>query len=199
MYVLNSNQKNTGSDSLNDEDLMLNYGRGDVEAFEELYRRNKGSLYRYFFRHLNQSSLAEEFSHEVWLRVIKARESYYPKAKFTTYLFHIAHNRVVDHFRKNSNIREVEIDDQNELEMVNGHKENPESKLEVDRGRQQLLSLVNLLPQEQREVFLLKEEAGLSIDDIADVTGENAEAVKSRMRYAVKKLKNGMQQYLNGQ
>ena len=177
---------------------MVSYGQGDYQAFEELYNRNKAPLYRYFLRQLKHSALAEEFSHEVWLRIIKSRESYFPKAKFTTYLFQIAHNRIIDHFRQSSKENLINIEDHNDLQIPAGDAGNPESKLDSDRGKQQLITLINLLPGEQREVFLLKEEGGLSIEDIANVVGENAETIKSRMRYAVKKLKEGMLQYFNG-
>jgi RNA polymerase sigma-70 factor (ECF subfamily) len=188
---------NLNLDDASDEELMVSYGCGDSRAFDELYRRNKAPIYRYFLRQLSQVALAEEFTHEVWLRVINARESYFPKAKFTTYLFQIAHNCLIDHFRKASTKREINIDNQMVDEIQTSVENNPESLVDADRGKELLLTLVKQLPDEQREVFLLKEEAGLSIGEIASVVNENAETVKSRMRYAVKKLKDGMQPFID--
>lgn len=196
MIVTNTSAQNIPLNSLNNEDLMISYSRGNVEAFEELYRRNKGALYRYLLRQLNQVALAEEFAHEVWLRVIKSRLSYTPKAKFTTYLFQIAHNCLVDHYRKTARVKEVNLEE-SEREVHEGVIiGNPEAGLDRERQKKLMLSLVTGLPDEQREVFLLKEEGNLSIDEIAEVINENAETIKSRMRYAMKKLKAGLEAYL---
>ncbi|WP_455375163.1 sigma-70 family RNA polymerase sigma factor [Kaarinaea lacus] len=196
MYVTESSAQANFDNSLNNEDLMISYSLGNAEAFEELYHRNKAPLYRYFLRQLDQAALAEEFAHEVWLRVIKSRESYLPTAKFTTYLFQIAHNHLVDHFRKTSKVREVDIED-NEDEVQNVFDaSDPGAVIDKEKCRALLLSLIKELPEEQREVFLLKEEGNLSIEEIAQVVHENIETVKSRMRYALKKLKNGMQPFV---
>lgn len=192
MYVTNSSPNTSSLTSLNNEDLMVNYSQGNPEAFEVLYHRNKAPLYRYFLRQLNQAALAEEFAHEVWLRIIKSRQTYEPKAKFTTYLFQIAHNHLVDHYRKASGFSEVNIEE-NEDEFVDStHSLEPELIVDRQKSRELILSLVCNLPAEQKEVFLLKEEANLSIEQIAGVVSENAETVKSRLRYAMKKLKNGL-------
>jgi len=192
---------NTGShadimNSLANEDLMVSYSRGDAEAFETLYQRNKTALFRYLLRQLDQVALAEEFAHEVWLRVIRSRHSYEPKAKFTTYLFQIAHNHLVDHFRKSAKVKEVNIEDSENEVQDSIVTDDPESSIDREKQRQIMLALIRELPGEQREVFLLKEEGNLSIDEIAQVVNENTETVKSRMRYAVKKLRDGMQPYL---
>ncbi len=181
---------------VSDEELMVNYSLGDTAAFDELYHRNKSALYRYFLRQTRQISIAEEFAHEVWLRVIKSRLAYLPQAKFTTYLFQIAHNCLVDYFRKLSTAREIDCDDEVIDSAPANNNSDPEAianNLQIQRA---LLQLIQALPAEQREVFILKEEANLSIEEIADVLAENPETVKSRMRYAVQKLKAGMQEYL---
>ena len=81
---------------------MLDYRDGDVTAFDELYRRYRGSLYRYFLRQCYQASVAEELYQDVWMKLIKARENYQVKAKFSTWLFHLAHNHLIDFYRKQS-------------------------------------------------------------------------------------------------
>ncbi len=169
-----------------DAQLMLNYAKGDVEAFELLYRKHKDALYRYFLRQCGSKPLAEELYQEVWIRVIKARETYAKKAKFSTWLYRIAHNILVDHYRKPLEQK----DDEAELESIPSNASNdPEVILSGQDKIKRFRQLLTTLPKEQLEVFLLKEEAGLSLEDIAKIVDENKETVKSRLRYAVKKLK----------
>ncbi|HEY5602154.1 MAG TPA: sigma-70 family RNA polymerase sigma factor [Gammaproteobacteria bacterium] len=189
--------QHTPYDNASDEELMTHYSQGDAAAFEVLYHRKKSALYRYFVRQRCQVALAEEFAHEVWLRVINARQSYLPAAKFTTYLFQIAHNCLVDHFRKLSTSHEIDCDEQFIDGVAGNNADDPEALAGNMQLQRALLRLIQELPAEQREVFILKEEANLSIEEIADVIAENPETVKSRMRYAVKKLKQGLQEYRN--
>jgi len=197
MGVTQSRSHNSHYEGVSNEELMVNYSLGDTDAFEELYHRNKGGLYRYFLRQTRRVALAEEFAHEVWLRVINARNSYLPKAKFTTYLYQIAHNCLVDHFRKQSVSQEVDCDEQIVNTVPANDGEGPEAVTGHGQVQQALLTLILSLPVEQREVFILKEEANLSIEEIAKVIVENPETVKSRMRYAMQKLRAGMQEYLD--
>ena len=180
--------------SLSNEELMMSYGRGDALAFDELYLRNKAPLYRYFLRQTSQVTLAEELTHEVWLRVINARQRYVPSAKFTTYLFQIAHNCIVDHYRKFSRAQQVDCDDPLVRDIAANEDTNPDVQLDRVQAKSVLAALLKQLPAEQREVFILKEEASLSIEDIAAVVDENPETIKSRLRYATKKLKAGLQE-----
>ncbi len=174
-----------------DAQLMLAYAGGNVQAFDELYRKHKDALYRFFLRQCGNQALAEELYQEVWLRVIKARESYVQTAKFTTWLYRIAHNILFDHFRRPL----TEKDEASEVEAIPDNASNDpamllDSQEKIARFRAQL----STLPKEQLEVFLLKEEAGLSIADIALTIGESKETTKSRMRYAVDKLKQVLQE-----
>src|SRR4029079_9056991 len=82
------------------EELMIAYRDGDAGAFETLYARHRGALYRFVLRSLKDRSVAEELFQEAWIRVIEARERYAPSAKFTTWLYTIAHNLLVDHWRR---------------------------------------------------------------------------------------------------
>jgi RNA polymerase sigma-70 factor (ECF subfamily) len=195
----NVTQLNAGDPfvDISDEQLMTSYGRGDVAAFETLYQRNKGALYRYFLRQTSQSAIAEEMSHEVWLRIIKSRERYLPEARFTTYLYQIAHNCLVDFYRKQANQPMMNGGEQHPDTVPAGDDCDPEVQMDNQQARNALLRLLAQLPAEQREVFVLKEEAQLSIEDIANVVDENPETIKSRLRYATRKLKDGLQQWLN--
>lgn len=171
-----------------DAQLMLAYARGDGEAFETLYRKHKDPLYRFFLRQCGSRAVAEELYQDVWLRVIKARESYQHKAKFSTWLYRIAHNILIDFFRK----PETEGDELEEEHISSGAANDPAVIVSGQEKIQRYLIQLRTLPKEQREVFLLKEEAGLSIEQIALTTGDSFETVKSRLRYAVKKLKQAL-------
>lgn len=199
VYDSNVTQLDAGNHDVDfsDEQLMASYGRGDVAAFETLYHRNKGALYRYFLRQTSQFAIAEEMSHEVWLRIIKSRERYLPEARFTTYLYQIAHNCLVDFYRKQANQPMMTGGEQHLDTMPAGDECDPEVQMDNRQARDALLKLLAQLPAEQREVFVLKEEAQLSIEDIANVVAENPETVKSRLRYATRKLKDGLQQWLD--
>ncbi len=178
-----------------DEDLMLNYCAGNARAFETLYTRHKGALYRYLLRRCGQAAVAEELYQEVWMKLIRARQRYTVRAKFTTYLYQLAHNLCIDYYRRqavtfvNNQHGGIIID---EIEDVQSQQ--PDKQLEVQQQKNELMQLIATLPHEQREVFLLREEVGLSLEEIADVTGVNPETAKSRLRYAVNKLRAGMKE-----
>lgn len=169
-----------------DSALMLRYQDGDISAFEILYRRHNDPLYRYLLRLSRRRDAAEDVFQDVWSKIIKARASYRPTAKFTTFLYRVAHNCFVDHVRRNKRHMEA-ADADADLEPHPG--ESPETTTERSLARQRLSKALLDLPEAQRDAFLLHEEAGLSLDDIAFVTGSNRETAKSRLRYAVNKLR----------
>jgi RNA polymerase sigma-70 factor (ECF subfamily) len=167
-----------------DEQLMLAYGRGDAAAFDALYARHRSRLFRFVLRSIKSRAAAEELFQEVWIRVIEARSRYQPQARFTTWLYTIAHNLLVDHWRR-SGLTTVSIDD---VELAGGSP-NPARHAEARQSLARFAAALEALPPAQREVFLLHEEAGLSLAEIAAATGANEEAAKSRLRYAMAKLK----------
>ena len=174
-----------------DEELMLSYSDGDASAFETLYQRHKSSLYRYILRQCKQESLAEEIFQDVWMNIINARTRYEVKAKFSTYLYQVAHNRVIDHYRKQKNVSST--NSESEIEDIPSRvEEQPEHKTELQNRTEHLFALIEQLPSEQREAFILREEGGLSVNEIAEATGVNPETAKSRLRYAVNKLREGL-------
>ena len=172
---------------------MGNYAKGDTEAFNTLYTRNKAALYRYFLRQTQFSNQAEELSQDVWTKVIHARKNYLSSAKFTTYLYQIAHNHLIDHIRKQS-VRIIESKDTSitDIDPPARSNQQPENELNSQQDQALLLSLVKQLPDAQREVFILKEEAGLDLHEIANITASGMETVKSRLRYALAKLREGL-------
>ena len=169
-----------------DSALMLRYKDGDVAAFEMLYRRHNDALYRYLLRNCRHPDSAEDVFQEVWGKIIKARDSYRPTAKFTTFLYRVAHNCFIDYIRRNKrHTHTVDIEPDHQPDPG----DMPEMIAERELARRRLDAALKELPDEQRDVFLLKEEAGLSLDEIATVTGCNRETAKSRLRYAVNKLR----------
>ena len=169
-----------------DSALMLRYRDGDVSAFETLYRRHKDALYRYVLRLCRNPAAADDIFQEVWSKIIRARGNYRPTARFTTFLYHVAHNCFIDHIRRNKrheNRADVEPDTQADA------GDQPDDLAEKTIARRRLESALASLPDEQRDVFLLYEEAGLSLDQIASITDCKRETAKSRLRYAIRKLR----------
>ena len=161
---------------------MLAFRDGDAGAFETLYARHRGALYRFVLRSLKDRAVAEELFQEAWIRVIEARERYAPSARFGTWLYTIAHNLLVDHWRRKGLVL-VDSDE----EPASG--DDPAQRVEARQAAARFLQALEALPPAQREAFLLHEEAGLSVAEIAAATGSNEEAAKSRLRYAMAKLK----------
>jgi RNA polymerase sigma-70 factor (ECF subfamily) len=169
-----------------DSALMLRYRDGDVAAFETLYGRHKDPLFRYLLRLCGQQAAAEDVFQEVWGKIIKSRDSYRPSAKFSTFLYHVARNCFIDHVRRHrrhGNTADVEPDSQAD------YADCPETLAEKSLARRRLNIALQSLPDEQRDVFLLHEEAGLSLDEIARITDCKRETAKSRLRYANRKLR----------
>lgn len=174
-----------------DSALMLRYKDGDTAAFETLYRRHKDALYRYLLRMCRNRAAAEDVFQDVWGKIIKARSNYRPTAKFTTFMYRVAHNCFIDHVRRNKrHSNNVEL----EPELHTDASELPETLTERSLAKERLTLALRDLPEEQRDVFLLHEEGGLSVDQIASVTGCNRETAKSRLRYAVKKLRSAIEE-----
>lgn len=171
--------------------LMLRYRSGDLRAFETLYERHRGSLYRYLLRQCRDSEAAADLFQEVWGRIIATRERYEVRARFTTYLFHIAHNCCIDHFRRQSARRAGLTDAVEDWsdKLTSPSHERPDAQLARAQLEEAFRASLAGLPAEQREVFLLYEETGLDLDDIAYITGVGVETAKSRLRYALNKLR----------
>lgn len=186
----------TADDDDSDESLMLAYRDGDAGAFDRLYGRHKGGVYRYLLRQCRNAALADELFQDVWMNLIRARAGYEVQAKFATWLYRIAHNRLMDHFRRIDGAR-VSLDDEAVVAVIDEPEApravQPEAQAESREQAARLLLLLEALPQEQREAFLLQQEGGLSVEEIAEATGVNRETAKSRLRYAIAKLRQGMQ------
>ncbi|MCW5575471.1 MAG: RNA polymerase sigma factor [Burkholderiales bacterium] len=184
-----------------DEALMLGYRDGDAAAFDVLYGRHKGGVYRYLLRQCRNAALADELFQDVWMNLIRARAGYTVQAKFTTWLYRIAHNRLIDHFRRGgpAALSPLSLDDDetaaNLAEPAAPRSVEPEAAAAVREQAARLLTLLDALPEEQREAFVLQQEGGLSVEEIAAATGVTRETAKSRLRYAIAKLRQGMQSW----
>ena len=179
---------------LNDTALMLRYQDGDMAAFETLYKRHRGPLFRFLLHRIGNQQFAEDIFQEVWSRIIRSRKNYRPNAKFTTYIYHIARNCTVDHYRRVGSQENVNSDGDECVAEPVATTGNPVAETANRDIRNALSAALSELPSEQREVFLLREESGLSLDEIATVTEVGRETVKSRLRYALGKLRRCLPQ-----
>lgn len=182
-----------------DEALMLAYAAGDAASFDRLYARHKGGVYRYLLRHCRDAAIADELFQDVWMNAIRVRASYAPTARFTTWLYTLAHHRLVDHWRATGHARLVSIDDDDGgdtraiVESIAASPlAEPETRVAAAELGARLTAALAALPPEQRDAFLLQYEGGLSLAEIARITGAGAETVKSRLRYATTKLRSAL-------
>ena len=193
-------------DALPDEQLMLAYARGDAAAFDLLYARHEAGLYRFVRRLLGASlaAQADEVFQDAWLRIVAARASFQPQgAAWRTWAFTIAHNAAMDRLRVAG--REVGVEQGED-------GDDPLDWLQAQAGRvapstedlafwraagAQLLHCLDALPDAQRAAFLLHHEDGASVEDLAQRLALPFETAKSRLRYALKKLRGCMGAYLD--
>ena len=171
-----------------DDALMLAWAAGEASAFEVLYGRHRGPLFRFLLAQLRDRPLAEELYQDVWQRVIAARATWRPEAAFATWLYRIAHNRLNDHWRAQRHRPPAPLDAELRTAAL-ADPEHPGSVAEQDEQRQRLQQALDELPDEQREAVLLRLQQELSLEEIGRITGVGRETVKSRLRYALDKLR----------
>ena len=180
-----------------DESLMQAYSTGDARAFEVLYTRHRGPFWRYLTRLIGSSAEGEELFQDAWQRVIVARESYVASGSdssgspFRAWLFRIGHNLAMDRLRHKNIAPESSMDD-NVLQFPAHSEAEPEHMSISAEAHQRLMQSLAELPHEQREVVLLRAEGELSLEEIGALTGHGRETVKSRLRYALAKLKQSL-------
>ncbi len=172
-----------------DATLMLAYARGDLAAFETLYARHRGMLYRFLLRSVRDPHRTDELFQETWSRVISARSRYQPQAKFSTWLLQIAHNLMIDGLRRQRPMAGSDEAEAALAQVASPDREQPDQALSEFERRRNLQRAIDQLPREQRTVVLLRLEQELSLEEIAAVTGAGRETVKSRLRYAMTRLR----------
>jgi RNA polymerase sigma-70 factor, ECF subfamily len=178
-------------DEPEDAELMRRYAAGDARAFERLYARHRGALHRFLVRQTRDPEFAGDLFQETWSKVIAYRDRYESRARFRTFLFHVARNCWLDALRARGRdvtwaAMTIEPDD---AVIADPRARGPESLAAGAAATERLRLALAELPEAQREAFLLHEEAGLTIDEVANVTGVGAETAKSRVRYALSKLR----------
>jgi len=187
-----------------DEMLMVRYQRGEREAFAELVRRYHGPIYNFSIRQLRQAALAEDVTQEVFLRLVQKAAEFKHEARFSTWLYTIARNLCIDQLRKLKHRRHASLEQSgDDAGDVNLHERLPDAHPAADAERsavggevvRAITAALDALPDEQREVFLLREIAQLPFKEIARVTNTGENTVKSRMRYALDRLQQALEQF----
>ena len=189
-------RRSEAADEAGDEALMLAYAAGDAGAFDRLYARHRGGVYRYLLRHVGNAATADELFQDIWMNAIRARATYAPTAKFATWIYTLAHHRLVDHWRSSGRARVDSLDDDGDdetgalVDAIPGSRvDEPETRVESRATRERIDAALAALPPAQRDAFLLHVESGLALAEIAALTGAGEETVKSRVRYAYAKLR----------
>jgi RNA polymerase sigma-70 factor, ECF subfamily len=173
-----------------DAQLMLRYAAGDARAFDALYGAHRAALWRFIRRSVRDDAATDDVFQECWSRVIASRKGYRPEARFATWLYRIAHNCCVDHWRRSGRRDRHESADEEALaDAPDRASVEPAEAALLGETRERLAAALEKLPAEQRAAFLLYVEGGLSVKEIGEITEVNAETAKSRLRYAVARLK----------
>ncbi len=176
-----------------DAQLMLAYVKGDAAAFEQLYARHKVALYQFVLNSCNEEARASELFQDVWLKVVKSRATYQAQSPFNAWLFRIARNCLIDHYRQQGRIPRMDsIDDDSKSNVVQltSPMLSPEQIATLTQRHGTLNSALYTLPDVQREAVLLRHIAGMSIAEIAIIVETGTETVKSRLRYAIVRLRS---------
>lgn len=185
------------SAEFSDEILMLNYRHGDLSAFKELYRRHRQGLYQFIAWRSPRRDWVEEIVQDSWANLHKARATYQPQASFKTFLYQIARNRLIDLLRQKQAITASDLglneDDEgaslDRLAEAPHDTVSPQDALDKKQQMAILHAAIRTLPAEQKEALVLQQFNGMSLEEIAATTGVNTETVKSRLRYAMNKLR----------
>lgn len=187
-----------------DESLMIRFQSGDRAAFTVLVRRHQGPLFNFALRYLRSSPVAEEVVQDAFVRVVQNATEFKHEARFSTWLYTIARNLCIDQTRKRALRRHPSLDEPKKAEEGDGPtlgEQTADSKASVERAvvsleiRERVASAIDALPEEQREVFLMREVSNLPFKEIAEIVGVSENTVKSRMRYALERLQEALSEF----
>lgn len=180
-----------------DETLMQAFATGDARAFETLYDRHALPVWRFVQRSVHNAALADDLVQDVWFSLVNQAPRYEPRARFRTWLFTLAHHRLVDHWRTHKAHASLDAETGDGAALADTLAADsgfgPVRQLQSREQAQALLDALAALPAPQREAFLLQAEGGLSLAEIAQATGVNAETAKSRLRYARARLRQTLE------
>ena len=181
-----------------DEVLMQSYAAGQAAAFEQLYGRHRLRMWRYFYRNTGDGALADDLAQDLWFAVVDNAARYEVRSKFMTWLFTMAHHRLVDHWRRQRPGISLSADSEESMRLADSlfaaSGFEPDHQLDRQLMAQALLAALAQLPTEQRECFLLQVEADMTVAEIAQATGVAEETAKSRLRYARAKLRAALEE-----
>ncbi len=198
-------EKPTVGADASDEKLMLAYQAGDVRAFEVLVRRYRRPVFNFCLRIVGQRERAEDLVQDTFLKMAKNASAFRERAKLKTWMYTIARNLCIDELRKMRHRSAASLDqpgvsaasaDQDCVPLgdrIAGSGPGPDRAADAARLKPLLVAALAALPEEQREVFVLREYAGVPFKEIAEITGTPVNTVKSRMRYALE----GLRRYLS--
>jgi RNA polymerase sigma-70 factor (ECF subfamily) len=187
-----------------DEALMVRYQSGDRSAFALLVRRHQTPLYNFALRQLRSAPVAEEIVQEAFLRVVHNAADFKHEARFVTWLYTIARNLCIDHARKRALRQHPSLDEPKRAEEGDGPTlgdQTADGRANVERAassseiRERVLAAVDALPDDQREVFLMREVSNLPFKEIAAIVGVSENTIKSRMRYALERLQAALSEF----
>ncbi len=182
-----------------DETLMQAFAAGDARAFETLYDRHALPVWRFVQRSVRDAALADDLVQDVWFSLVRQAPQYEPRARFRTWLFTLAHHRMVDHWRTHKAHASLDAETEDGAALADTLAADsgfgPVRQLQSREQAQALLDALAALPLPQREAFLLQAEGGLSLAEIAQATGVNAETAKSRLRYARERLRHTLEAF----
>ena len=186
-----------------DEELLRRFNEGHPDAFEELVRRYERPLYNFIFRSVRRRERADELLQDVFLKVVQRSQDFKGDSKLSTWLYTIARNLCIDHSRKMVFRRHQSLDAPGPgpeggptlLERTAGTGAEPDRAAVAEDLRRRIGEAIEELPEEQREVFLMRHVQGMRFKDIADVVGVPENTVKSRMRYALERLQRALADY----
>ncbi len=183
---------------MEDYELVKRFVNGDVNSIEILINRHKNKVYTYIFMIVKDKQLAEDIFQDTFVKVIASlrKGRYQEKGIFSSWVVRIAHNLIIDHFRKAKQLRTYSSED-GEMDIFNSQKlsaETVEDLIITDQIVSDLRKIIDLLPQEQKEVIMLRHYGNLSFKEIAEQTGVSINTALGRMRYALINLRRTIEE-----
>jgi RNA polymerase sigma-70 factor (ECF subfamily) len=178
--------------AISDQELIGRYLAGQESALEKLVRRHKNRVFAYILMVVKDKDLAEDLFQDTFIKVINTIRSgqYKEEGKFIQWVMRIAHNLIIDYFRKSKRIPIIENKDEYDIfERVRIRVESVEEILITEQIHQDVKKLIDYLPKEQKEVLLMRHYKDMSFKDIAEVTNVSINTALGRMRYALINLR----------
>lgn len=181
------------TDNIVDQELVQAFLKGDQSAIEVLINRHRNKVYTYILLTIKNQQLAEDLFQETFIKVIQSlrRGKYRDDGRFLSWVIRIAHNLIIDHFRKEKQMNSIS-NDESEFDLLNSKKladQNIEEIIVENQIKSELRNLINALPNDQKEVVLLRHYGELSFKEIADQTDVSINTALGRMRYALINLR----------